>query len=100
MRRSASVGVWPSVNWVWTDAPEELPIAVAVKIVVWLLPPVFRLPVEDSFGMVAEMFKMPFSSALAWMVATMPAESVLMMIVTPSLGVQLPPLKRIVSPGM
>ncbi len=75
-------------------------MAVAVKIGVWLLPPVFELPDEDSFGIVAEMFKMPFSSALPWTVAIMPAESVLMTIVTPSLGVQLPPLKTIVSPGM
>ena len=74
-------------------------MAVAVKIGVRLLPPLFKLPDEDSFGIVAETFKIPFSSALPWKVATMPAEPVLTTIVTPSLGVQLPPLKTIVSPG-
>jgi hypothetical protein len=74
-----------------TDFPEE-PIAVAVRIGVFL-PPVLALPNEGSFGIVAEMFKMPFSSAVPWMVATMPAEPALMTIVTPSPGFQLPPLK-------
>ena len=80
------------------DVPEE-PIAVAVKIGELLFPAVFRPPSEDSFGIVAEMFKRPFSSALPWIVASMPAESVLITIVTPSLGFQLPPLKMIGSPG-
>jgi hypothetical protein len=61
------------VNRVETDDPE--PIAVAVRIGVFL-PPVLALPNEGSFGIVAEIFKTPFSSALPWMVATMPAESV------------------------
>ena len=77
--------------------PEE-PIAVAVRIGVFL-PPVLALPNEDSFGIVAEMLKRHFPQPLPWTVATMPAESVLMTIVTPSPGFQLPPLKMIVSPG-
>ncbi len=76
-------------------------MAVAVRDRSLVLAPGVRATAdEDNFGIVAEMFKMPFSSALPWMVATMPAESVLMTIVTPSLGFQLLPLKTIVSPGM
>ena len=78
-------------------APKE-PTAVAVRIGP-SLPPVLALPNEGSFGIVAEMFKRPFSSALPWIVATMSPEPVLMTIVTPSPGFQLPPLKTIVSPG-
>ena len=91
------MGAWPPVNWVEIDVPEE-PIAVAVKSGVGTFPPVLGLADDENFGIIAEIFKMPFSSALPWTVTTMPPLD-LTTIVTPSLGFQLPPLKAIASPG-